>query len=83
MNKNEKRYTLRDLRKKARLSQLEVEEKSAIEQKCRIPQSTLSDWENGKKDPTAKNMLVLAALYKVSHQQILEASEYTKSCKKK
>lgn len=49
MIKKEKRHTLKELRVNVRLTQPEVEEITAKKDR-RIPQSTLSDWESGKKE---------------------------------
>lgn len=82
MIKKEKRQTLKELRVQSRLTQPEVEEITAKKDR-RIPQSTLSDWESGKKKPDVENILTLSALYKVSVEKIVDAYLYTKECNKK
>lgn len=82
MIKKEKRHTLKELRVNVRLTQPEVEEITAKKDR-RIPQSTLSDWESGKKKPDVENILTLSALYKVSVEKIVDAYLYTKECNKK
>lgn len=81
MSYKQKRETLKELREKVRLTQPDVEEITAKKDR-RIPQATLSDWENGKKKPDVENILTLSALYKVSVEKIVDAYLYTKECKK-
>lgn len=69
--------TLRTLREKAGYSQKVI---SIITKhdKTYIPQSTLSDWELGKKIPDANSLLILKDFYNCSKEDILTAWENTK-----
>jgi transcriptional regulator with XRE-family HTH domain len=82
MSEKQKKQTLKELRVQARLTQPDVEEITAKKDR-RIPQATLSDWENGKKKPDVENILTLSALYKVSVEKIVDAYLYTKERNKK
>jgi transcriptional regulator with XRE-family HTH domain len=48
------REKIREFRKNAKLSQL------GLSKKIGIPQTTLSDFENGKTEPTISNLLKIA-----------------------
>ena len=70
------RHTLKSLRISRRVRQKDVE---AITKGTYnyIPQSSLACWETGVNVPNANKLLILAKIYKVSYQQILDAWENT------
>jgi transcriptional regulator with XRE-family HTH domain len=72
------KFTLKTLRFKARLKQSFIADMTRGTADY-IPQSTLSDWELGKKVPDADSLLTLCRLYKCSEREILIAWKNTKS----
>lgn len=66
MSINEK---LKEARKKANLTQEEVEQKSGINKK------TISNWENGVSRPDVDNVAILCRIYEITPNTIFEWDE--------
>jgi hypothetical protein len=77
MEEEEELITLKSLRSRTGFLQKEIQTRTKNSETY-IPQSSLSDWELGKKVPDANDLLALRYFYRCSKEEILTAWENTK-----